>query len=202
MSGLEDKMIQMWDSLTGKAISQPLEGHRGLVWSVAFLPDGTWIMSGLEDKMIWIWDSSTGNVIGQPLKGHRGVINSIAFSPDGMQIVSGSEDSMIWIWDDTNDKMFGHSFQGHLDQVKFPVPSELENAHSPAIECDPSKVASAVSLHLGVSFRLIPVIYPCKLTVSHPQFPLHFHCKQNMHYAMLITFLVLLFLQTMTTVDP
>ena len=66
--------------------------------SVAFSPDGTYIVSGSEDGMLRFWDTKTGKVIGDPLKGHKQKVRSVAFSPDGTYVVSGSEDMMLRVW--------------------------------------------------------------------------------------------------------
>ena len=91
----------IWDAMSGTPIGEPLKGHSGSVWSVAFSPDGTRIVSGSSDKTVRIWDAMSGTPIGEPLKGHSEWVWSVAFSPDGTRIVSGSGDKTVRIWDAT-----------------------------------------------------------------------------------------------------
>ena len=58
------------------AMLQTLEGHVGIVNSVAFSPNGKQIVSGSDDRTIRRWDAATGQQILPALKGHVG-----AFSP-------------------------------------------------------------------------------------------------------------------------
>ncbi|KIJ51659.1 hypothetical protein M422DRAFT_243977 [Sphaerobolus stellatus SS14] len=81
-------------------IKQIIRGH-GSVHSVAFSPDGQYIVSGSSDKTIQIWDSSTGKLVGEPLRGHSDSVTCVAYSPDGESIVSGSYDKTIRIWNVT-----------------------------------------------------------------------------------------------------
>ncbi|RXW13019.1 hypothetical protein EST38_g12835 [Candolleomyces aberdarensis] len=94
-----------------------LQGHRGLVWSVAISPDGKRIVSGSRDNTIRIWDMETGAQVGEPLLGHGGHINSVAISPDGKLIVSGSSDMTIRIWDAETGMQVGESLRGHEHSV-------------------------------------------------------------------------------------
>jgi WD40 repeat protein len=84
----------------------------GSVKSVAYSPDGQYIISGSDDRTIRIWDAETGAAVGEPLKGHAGLVNSVAYSPDGQYIISGSSDRTIRIWDAETGAAVGEPLQG------------------------------------------------------------------------------------------
>jgi WD40 repeat protein len=86
------------DAQNGTAVGEPLEGHTGWVWSVAFSPDGKHIVSGSSDHTLRIWDTQSGTAVGESLEGHTGSVQSVAFSSDGKHIVSGSDDHTVQIW--------------------------------------------------------------------------------------------------------
>ncbi|KAE9403383.1 WD40 repeat-like protein [Gymnopus androsaceus JB14] len=94
-------------------MGDPLQGHDGGVYSVAFSHDGTRIVSGSSDKTVRIWDATTGAQMGDPLQGHDHYVNSVAFSHDGTRIVSGSSDKTVRIWDATTGAQMGDPLQAH-----------------------------------------------------------------------------------------
>jgi hypothetical protein len=79
----DDKTARIWDAASGKAMGEPLKGHKRAVQSAAFSPDGQRIVTASQDETAQIWDAATGRPIGEPLKGHDGPVWSAAFSPDG-----------------------------------------------------------------------------------------------------------------------
>ncbi|KIJ50837.1 hypothetical protein M422DRAFT_158740 [Sphaerobolus stellatus SS14] len=92
VSGSWDKTIQIWDTKTGEAVGEPLQGHQESVLTVAFSPDGKHIVSGSSDKTIRIWDAKTGEVVGESFQGHQGSVQGVTFSPDGKRIASMFQD--------------------------------------------------------------------------------------------------------------
>ncbi|KAG6326172.1 hypothetical protein ID866_12917 [Astraeus odoratus] len=99
--------IRVWDAHTGSQIGSPFEGHTDSVLSVAFSPDGRWIVSGSFDKTIRVWDAHPGSQIQNSFEGHAGCVESVSFSSDGMFVVSGSLDKQICVW------MIGHYDTSH-----------------------------------------------------------------------------------------
>jgi WD40 repeat protein len=102
-------------------LSEKMNAHSGVIWSVAFSPDGTKIVSGSFDKTIKVWDSGAPSpqnrpslaktdallacladnldLLSEKTNAHSGYVRSVAFVPDGTKIVSGSDDKTIKVWD-------------------------------------------------------------------------------------------------------
>ena len=95
------------------------KGHMHGVNSVAFSPDGKYIVSAADDKTIKLWDAKSGKII-KTFNGHTDVVNSAAFSPDGNHIVSASMDETIKLWDIEKEVAI-RTFSGHSDNVTSAV---------------------------------------------------------------------------------
>src|SRR5258706_360161 len=102
---------------TGSAVGKPLEGHRKYVWSVAYSPDGQYIISGSADRTSQIWNAETGTAIHKPLEGHTDCVVSVTYSPDGQHIISGSSDTTIQIWDAKTGVAVRKTLEGHMGEV-------------------------------------------------------------------------------------
>jgi len=111
----QDKSLSIWDTENLCRIKN-LTGHRGIIHSIKFSPDGKLIVSASSDKSIRIWDVAVGDTI-RILRGHSGPVYDASFSNDGKTIVSASEDRTVRLWDVETGECI-HIYTGHEVAVK------------------------------------------------------------------------------------
>jgi WD40 repeat protein len=87
----------VWDVQTGTCLNQ-LQGHTGVVWTLAISPDGQTLASGSDDQTIRVWDVQTGQCL-QTLGEHTSWVTSVLLNSNGQTLLSGSYDRTIKLWD-------------------------------------------------------------------------------------------------------
>lgn len=88
----EDFAIHLWDVANGQSIGR-LDGHTGIVWGVAFSPDGQMLASVSSDATAKIWAWRDGTLL-QSLD-LPGEVVSVSFSPDGQILAVGGVDEPL-----------------------------------------------------------------------------------------------------------
>ncbi|KAG6862821.1 hypothetical protein C0993_001362, partial [Termitomyces sp. T159_Od127] len=105
-------------------------GTNHVVTSVAFSPDGNYIVSGSWDKSVRVWNSATGVEL-QQLNGHTNIVTSVAFSPDGNYIVSGSFDNSVCVWNSATGVKL-QQLNGQINNVVSIQSPNIQEASSPS----------------------------------------------------------------------
>jgi serine/threonine protein kinase len=124
-SGGWDQTVQVWDVTTkqpvviynnhasGKTAGEGIP--EGMVFAVAWSPDGTSIASGSWDKTVQVWDATNGRQI-YIHRGHVTSVPAVAWSPDSRRIASASVDGTVQVWDAATG-MHAQTFRGHHSYV-------------------------------------------------------------------------------------
>jgi WD40 repeat protein len=119
-----DEFVRLWNVRTGAEVRRfgPLHGFQE-VTSVAFSPDGKWILAGTwfgktegadpRQTSLHLWEVATGN----PGQAHYWApvgADAVAFSPDGRRLLAGFDDGRAQIFDiHTGEEVPGFPFD-HL----------------------------------------------------------------------------------------
>jgi WD40 repeat protein len=86
-------------------------GHTSPVTSVAYSPNGKYLVTASWDNTAKIWQASDGRLLSD-LKGHTESLVSASFSPDGKYIVTASKDSTARLWLAANGRLL-RELKGH-----------------------------------------------------------------------------------------
>ncbi len=79
-----------------------LKGHNNTVFSVAYSPDGLFLLSGSADQTVRLWEATSGKELSLfNVEGSPGV--SVAFSPDGRYILAGGSGGLR-LWETTSGR--------------------------------------------------------------------------------------------------
>jgi WD40 repeat protein len=94
---LDESALLVFDTETGRSVTT-CRGYQGLLRSVAFSPDGTWLVTAGDDATVRVWNQRTGVVVAS-LRGHRNSVRTATFSPSGQSLLTGAADERIASWD-------------------------------------------------------------------------------------------------------
>ncbi|MGA9993902.1 MAG: PEGA domain-containing protein [Pyrinomonadaceae bacterium] len=86
----------LWDVSSGRAVGK-FASAGSEVLSIAFSPNGRWLVSGGTGNVVNLWDTASGQLI-RSFTGHVDGVSFVMFTPDGTEVLSGSWDKAIDMW--------------------------------------------------------------------------------------------------------
>lgn len=120
-SGIGD--IKIFDAKTYDCVKTLKANDSGWQVSLAYSPNGKYIISSTGGKTIKMWDVEKGECV-KTLEASAGSVSCLAYSPDGKYIVSGSNqphsktpDNNVRIWDAETGKCI-KTLEGHTKGVR------------------------------------------------------------------------------------
>ncbi|HLG75578.1 MAG TPA: WD40 repeat domain-containing serine/threonine-protein kinase, partial [Ktedonobacteraceae bacterium] len=90
-------------------------GHTGRITTLAWSPNGKYLVSASYDKTIQVWDGAKGGHI-RTYTGHSAHVNALAWAPNGTYLASASDDRSVRIWDPTTGTTIS-TYTGHKAAV-------------------------------------------------------------------------------------
>jgi WD40 repeat protein len=118
-AGGREGRVKLWDTATAKQLAT-LEGHVGIVWSVAISPDARTLASAGADGKIVLWDAKTGTEK-MTISAHTNAVVDVLFVCDGNTLASAGLDSSIKFWDANTGRLFS-TLKGHEASVSCLAP--------------------------------------------------------------------------------
>ncbi len=119
-TGHFNNTVQLWNVADGSSI-RVLNGVSGAINSVAYTPNGAFIVAASAGGHVHIWTAAGAPVrtlgpVGQEL-------NAVAISADNQFVLAGGQSGLLQLWQmDTGALVYGFSSGGRVSQVRF-VPS-------------------------------------------------------------------------------
>jgi hypothetical protein len=141
------KLVKEWQAETVKNVG-----------SVAFSPDGKWVVS--NGRNTTLWDVATGKLLRQ-FDHPPEPMGALAFSSDGKRLCAGSVEGTLRLWDAHNGQAQGQ-WAGHasyIDQVAFSPDGQLlasvsHDGTARVWDLDNHKEIRSLKVDYGVSLAL------------------------------------------------
>ena len=107
--------IKVFDSATGKLVTDVKNGHSDTVFGVCFSPDSAKLVTCGADKFVKVFEVPSGKFI-KAFEGHTHQVLDVGWKADGKLIASAGADNVVKVWDYEKGELV-RTMAGHAKQV-------------------------------------------------------------------------------------
>ena len=87
------------------------------IYSLAFSPDGQFLVAGSQRPDAEIWDISTRTLVGH-LEEHADWVTHVSYSPDGRFIATARPESWVYLWDAQTRQRVRILYTGNVGEIQ------------------------------------------------------------------------------------
>ncbi|MEV0899983.1 caspase family protein [Actinoplanes sp. NPDC049802] len=102
---------QLISVATGRPAAPPFSGHRNMVVTLAFSPDGTLLATGDADGTAIVFDTTTEHLVAT--LPHPAVVRAMAFDPTSILLATCSNDGFVRFWEARTGAPYGDELRFH-----------------------------------------------------------------------------------------
>src|SRR5262249_53880739 len=96
-----DRTATLWNVADGQLV-HTFSGHAGIVYGIAFRPDGAQVATAGADRTVRLWDVRSGREE-RIYRGHATPLRCLAYHPTAPYLASGDIRGEVKVWDLTRD---------------------------------------------------------------------------------------------------
>jgi WD40 repeat protein len=116
----EDGEIKVFETASGKLVTEIKAGHSDTVFGAAFSPDGSLLATCGADKFVKVWElpkeAGVEAKLAKTFEGHTHHVMGVGWTPDGKKLASCGADNLVKVWDyEKGEKI--RDMPGHSKQV-------------------------------------------------------------------------------------
>ena len=127
LTNKREPTMKIFEVATGEVVKDfKLREGSNDCFSVAYSPDGKYVLSGGDKGKITLWNTSSGKSIKTVVGGKSflsDVVRAVSFSPDGQYVLSGGGDNSVRLWNAKSltqiKKFVGHTGINGIWSVAF-----------------------------------------------------------------------------------